>query len=133
MSEEKKTYILNLTNGDVRKIIIPATWKITFGNLLPFAPDQRHSGLSKVALRIYEGKDTLRAVMTDVVSFRESGIDLLEKRTTIKRKAAQKQSSKGLKDVVVEAHVTEWVDPDAEDGEPDPEYLTLTHQPEIFD
>lgn len=124
-----RTYILTLANGNTRKITIPSTWKMTFGQLVPFEIRRQsgNGGTATVALRMYEGtKENLRAVMCDVVSFRDASIDILEKRTTVQRKAAQKRTSQGVKDVVVEARMTEWVDPDAEEGEGAPnEFLSL--------
>lgn len=126
---ETKTYVLELRGGNVRKVTVPAHWKLTFGSIVPFTPRQQgqyqnHSG---VALRFYEGnKENLRAVMTDVVAIRDADMVIIEKRTSVKRQAAQKQTSKGMKDVVVEARVTEWVNPDAEDDEDVPnEFLKL--------
>ena len=128
-SEETRTLILSLKNGNTRKITIPANWKLTFGSVVPHSPgghSNRDAG--GVCLRFYEGnKENLRAVMTDVVSFRDATIDILERRTKIQRKAAQKQTSRGMKDVMVEARMTEWVDPDAEedDDEDVSEFLRL--------
>jgi hypothetical protein len=125
---ETKTFILGLKGGHIRKITIPATWKLTFGSVVPFGPGPRHGGEGGVALRLYEGnKENLRAVMTDVVSVRDASIQMMEKRTSTQRKAAQKQTPHGMKDVVVEARVTEWVNPDAEEDEGQPnEFLKLT-------
>lgn len=77
----KKIYNLKLVGGGERKITIPANWKLTFGNVLPFNK-QKLGGTggpynppgdgweSRVVLRVYEGsKDNLRAVWNDVVSF----------------------------------------------------------------
>lgn len=119
-----KTYILELKGGNTRKITIPADWKLTYGNVVPFT--ERGSGHG-VALRIYEGnKENLRAVMTDVAAIRDSSIDIIEKRHTVQRKTAQKETPKGMKDVVIEARMTEWVNPDAEDDDEMPtEFLKL--------
>jgi len=125
----EKTYILTLKGGDIRKITIPNDWKITFGNVIPYqGKDARVSnGEYRIALRIYgKSKDDLRAVMMDVVSFREDSFYVMEKRTTVQLKAAQKQTSASMKDVVVEARVTEWVNPDKEeDSKHSEEFLKL--------
>lgn len=111
-----KTYILELKNGDTRKITVPAHYKLTFGNVIPYEKNGARQGEARIALRLYDGsKENLRAVYTDVVSFRDAAIATLEKRTQVQRKASQKQTDKGLRDVIVEARVTEWVDPDNED------------------
>jgi hypothetical protein len=118
--DETRTYILDLRDGNTRKITLPATAKLTFGQIVPYSSAKNGGSTAAVpiALRIYEGsKDNLRAVMTDVVSFRDADIPILERRTTVKRQAAQKQSDKGARDVIVEARITEWVNPDAGDDD----------------
>lgn len=133
VSSAKKTYILTLANGNVRKITIPASWKMTFGQLVPYElRRQGGGGHSQVALRLYEGsKENLRAVMCDVVSIRDASIELIEKRTSVQRKAAQRATAQGMKDVTIEARVTEWVNPDAEEDTPVPqEFLKLPHSEE---
>lgn len=126
-----KTYVLELKNGDVRKITIPAHWKLTYGNVVPYAGKDSRPGEARIALRLYDGaKDNLRAVYTDVVSFRDADIGTLEKRTQVQRKASQKQTDKGLRDVIVEARVTEWVDPDNEDSSAPAEFKSLTYTEE---
>ncbi len=123
-----KTFILELKNGNVRKIEIPSNWKMTFGQLVPHTLRETHGASSQVALRLYEGsKENLRAVMTDVVAIRDASMVISERRTTVERKAAQKQTAHGMKDVVVEARVTEWVNPDDGDDAAEPnEFLKLT-------
>lgn len=113
-----KTYILELKNGNVRRMTIPDNWSLTFGQLVPHTLRDTSGRTSQVALRIYgTSKQDLRSVMTDVVAVRDESISIVERRTTVQRKASQKQTAKGAKDVVIEARVTEWVDPDAEDDD----------------
>lgn len=113
----ERTLILELKNGDIRKVTIPNTWKVTFGNVIPYQGKEARHGECRIALRFYEGnKENLRAVMCDVVSFREDTIQIMEKRTKVQRQAAQKHTNNGMKDVVVEARITEWVNPDKEEG-----------------
>lgn len=112
-----KTYILELKNGDQRKMTVPTHWKLTFGNVVPYEGKGNRPGEYRVALRIYgESKEDLRAVMTDVVSFRDANMGILEKRTSVQRKGGTLRTEHGSKDVVYEARMTEWVDPDKEDG-----------------
>lgn len=129
-----KTYILELRNGNTRKITIPDNWKLTFGNVVPFSGKGYGGSDGKVALRLYEGdKDNLRAVMMDVVSIRDSSIQIMERRTSVQRKNAQKKTAQGEKEVVVEARVTEWVNPDAEDDTEVPqEFLRLETKKDDF-
>jgi hypothetical protein len=128
-----KTYILELKNGDTRKVTVPSHWKMTYGSLVPFKAQGGvyEAGRSGVALRFYEGtKENLRAVMTDVVAIRDADMAILEKRTTVQRKSAQRQTNQGAKDVVIEARMTEWVNPDDEDASPVPtEFLKLPVTP----
>lgn len=116
-ADKTKTYILELKNGDTRKITVPAHWKLTYGNVVPYQGKGHNPGEARIALRLYDGsKENLRAVYTDVVSFRDAEIGTLEKRTQVQRKASQRNTDKGMRDVIIEARVTEWVDPDKEDG-----------------
>lgn len=127
-----KTYILELKNGDTRKITIPAHWKITYGNVVPYQGKGSHSGEHRVALRLYDGsKENLRAVMTDVAAIRDESIKVLERRTSVKRQAAQKKTSQGMKDIVIEARMTEWVNPDAEEDDPPQEFVSLPKAKEV--
>lgn len=132
--EPKKTYILELTNGNTRKITIPSNWKMTFGSTVPHVP-RSHGGYNGseggVALRLYEGtKENLRAVMRDVMSIRDADIEIIEKRTSIKRQTVQKETPQGMKDVMVEARMTEWVNPDKDDESVIPdEFLRLPETP----
>lgn len=125
MTKEKsvafKTYVLELKNGGLRRVTVPATWKVTFGPTTPYERKNSYeSGQLVWAVRFYEGnKENLRAIFTDVKSFRDESIPILEKVTKVQRKATQRATASGFKDVVVEARVTEWRDPDKEDEEDD--------------
>lgn len=114
-NEGKKTYICTLRNGELRKVTVPATWKTTFGPTAPFSgknTDYNHG----LALRFYEGssKDNLRAVFTDVVAFRDDSLEIQERRTEIKHQTVGMHSPGGMKNAVVEARITQWVNPDTE-------------------
>lgn len=74
-----KTYILTLTNGGERHVTVPATWQLTFGQLVPYAAKKAYEDAGPAALRFYEGtKDNLRAVMIDVVGIRDSSAIVAE-------------------------------------------------------
>ena len=119
---ETKTYILELKGNRQRKIEIPEDWKVTFG---PICPGSR-SGNEQMALRFYEGKDKQRAIFTDVQSFRDASIPILEKFTKTQSKRHTKQTPEGAKDFVVEARMTGWRDPDApDDVDAHDEFLAL--------
>lgn len=109
-----KIYILELTSGGIRKVTVPASWRLTFGPTIPYAG----KGMTSVAgggtaLRFYEGnKENLRAVFTDVKAFRDAAMPVMERRTQVQRKVVEKKTPGGTKNVEVEARVTEWVNPD---------------------
>lgn len=115
-TDEKVTYVLTLKSGALRRVEVPAHWKITFGALIPYTSKSSYS--STPALRFYEGnKENLRAVFTDVESFRVLGdMQITERRTDVQRKVVQRQDAGGLKNVIVEARTTEWLDPDDEEA-----------------
>lgn len=116
-----RTYILQLLDGGKRKLTIPATWKITFGNVLPYNKtsntggpyDPPHGWQSRIVLRVYEGsKDNLRAVMHDVLSFHEENVVILESRPK-KVTTARLKEIDGKQDVELkEVGIDEWFDPD---------------------
>ncbi len=116
---EMKTYILTLRNGNLRKVTVPATWKTTFGPTVPF--ERKGGGFNSGeswALRFYEGaKENLRAIFTDVASFYDESIEIMERVTSTQRKVTQRATRQGMKDVLVEARVTEWKRPDGDDDD----------------
>lgn len=120
---DDKTYILELKNGQQRRVTVPANWKVTFG---PLIPGERGGGNGCLALRFYETKDKQRAIFTDVKSFRDSEIPILEKRVKTKRQVVEKASKQGQKGVVVEAKIEDWVNPDEPEETPE-EFLSLDH------
>lgn len=112
-----RTYLLELKNGEQRKMTFPAHWKLTFGNVLPYQGKDNRPQEYRIALRVYgDSKEDLRAVLMDVVAFRDASIAVQERRTSIQRKGAKVQTEHGSKDVIYEAKMTEWVNPDKEDG-----------------
>jgi hypothetical protein len=117
---DEKIYILELKNGQMRRIRVPASYKVTFG---PLIPGERH-GSGCLALRFYEGKDHQRAIFTDVKSFRDASIPIEEKRVKTDSKRVRKNTAEGAKDFIVEARTSEWVDPD-EDHAPASEFKQL--------
>lgn len=120
---ETRTYLLELMDGGRRKLTIPAAWKITFGNVLPYNKTSNvggpyeppHGWQSRIVLRVYErSKDNLRAVMHDVLSFREESVGVMEGRPT-KVTTAKIKLVDGRQDVVMRhVEVGEWFNPDVE-------------------
>lgn len=131
-----KTYILDLNNGDMRKVTVPSSWKLTFGPTIPYAGKGMASVASGgTALRFYEGaKENLRCVFTDVKAFRDSDVEISERRTSVQRKVVQKEAPEGMRNVEVEARVTEWINPDnaVVDGEPqNNKFLAMLNVPHL--
>jgi hypothetical protein len=80
-------------------------------------------------LRFYEALNKQRAVITEVVSFRDMSIKVEEKRTTVKQQTLHKNTPRGDKAVVVEGRVEEWVDPDApQQDSGNSEFFRLEHR-----
>lgn len=133
-TEEKKTYLLETKNGGQRRLTVPSSWKVTFGPTVPF--ERKGAGGYRGdegtwALRLYEKGDKLRAIFTDVKSFRDMDIQVQEKRITTKRQTVEKADRHGGKNVVAEARIEEWVDPDSpesDDSKTPEEYLRLEHR-----
>lgn len=128
MTEAMTTYILELTNGNLRKVTVPSAWKVTFGPAVPFSPGKgptynvEHKGY---AIRFYEkNKENQRAIFTDVRSFRDSAIQIEERVTSSKKQNMRKETKGGFRDVEVEARVTEWINPD-EAIKPTSEFLAI--------
>ena len=120
MATDEKTYILELKNGKLRRIRVPASYKVTFGPLIP----GEHHGNGCLALRFYESKDHQRAIFTDVKSFRDASIPIEERQTKTDTKRVRKHTEEGDKDFIVEARTSEWVNPD-DDYTPAAEFKQL--------
>lgn len=125
----KKTYLLETRGGSQRKLTVPAAWKVTFGPTTPYEKKDGYHGKDHVwALRLYEGTK-LRGIFTDVKSFRDMDIAIIEKRIRTKRQVMEKASKSGGKAVVAEARIEEWVDPDDPACDtPSEDYLRLEHK-----
>jgi len=119
--EDKKTYILELNNGNLRRVTVPANWTLTFGPTIPFAGKGSVSpGNGGTALRFYTDKDKkeARAAFTDVRAFRDADIEIEERRTEVQRKVVEQEGPGGMHNVEVEARITQWVNPDTEQSTP---------------
>lgn len=113
------TYILELRGGNLRKVTVPSNWKVTFGPLVPYT--KHGGGEAHPALRFYESKEKQRAIFTDVVSFRDESIPIQERITKVKQKRHRHATPEGERDVIVEARITEWRNPD-DPQDPDGEF-----------
>jgi hypothetical protein len=71
------SYILELSDGSKRKVIIPSHWKVTFGPTIPGMAAKSGSRSFQWAVRIYEAKDLQRAVFTNVKEFYDESLTIL--------------------------------------------------------
>lgn len=113
--KEKRIYVLNMKDGTKQKITIPATWRLTFGPLVPGSKDGNLNGAGALVLRIYEGsKENQRAVFTGVESWRDTQDLAIEvEQVQTKAQAAYVDiPGEGKKEVVANMEVRQWVDPD---------------------
>lgn len=74
---EDKEYLIETADG-VFKIVIPSTWKVTYGRVQPTESNGRFTQTSGDAfcVRIYETEKQQRAIFTGVKSFRDLSIKL---------------------------------------------------------
>ncbi len=111
--EEKVTYICGLKNGRMRKVTVPAHWKVTYGPVVPATP--RGGDHGGCALRFYEGtkpNEKQRAMFRDVEWFRESSIKVLEKTRREKSQTVRHKDKAGDRDVIMRGIIEDWEDPD---------------------
>lgn len=110
--QEMKTYLVEFKNGTKQKITVPANWKVTFG---PAAKGNRgdRTGLQMpLALRFYESEVKQRAIFTDVVSFRDTSINIEEMKIEIQEKEGYMECDGVKKKTTFQAKATSWVNPD---------------------
>ena len=112
------TYLVEFTNDTKKKITVPETWKVTFGPVVRSLANKNVSGdwrdKNPVALRFYESDTKQRAIFTNVKSFRDMSIKILEEEVTTKDKVGKMTIDGASKNVSVKAEMREWVNPDAE-------------------
>lgn len=119
------TYILDTKKHEQRRVTVPQSWRLTFGPTVPY--NKNGHGENQWGLRFYDGQ-ALKAIFTDVIAFRDMGIECVEKRVKVTRQQVSKADRNGGKDVFAEARIEEWVDPDAPDTPIDPDYLRLDYK-----
>jgi hypothetical protein len=129
MTEEKtKTYHIEFKNGAEKRITVPADWKVTFG---PCVAGGNSNGKMEMplALRFYESKENQRAIFTDVRSFRDMDIKILEKKVSIQEEQGFIERGGKKKATTFQAQCVEWKD--ADDTEND--NFDLLPEPSAFD
>lgn len=120
---EQKTLLMLCAGGTKRKVTIPADYKITFGSIAS-KPDQlsRYDGARGWCLRIYDGT-MVKAVFTDVISFREESIAVQVQVTRTESKRMDRSTPSGKRSGVAEMRYTEWAEADAVTHEGDQRFL----------
>lgn len=124
---EMKTYILEIgQNRRLKKVTVPASWKITYGYACPGSAQVGTQ--NPLVLRFYEGnKENLRALFDDVRCVRDSSIKVEEQVIKSKAENLYRETPNGRKVVQAEARIREWRNPDdpGADVESDQDFLQL--------
>ncbi len=116
--ESPRTYLLVFERGGKKRITVPANWKVTFGPAAVGLGKTAYGGAKvPMAIRFYEDENRQRAIFTEVVSFRDMSIPVLEERRTTQTKTGHMDLDGARKNVNVQAEVREWVDPDNDEDD----------------
>lgn len=115
-SEEKKTLLLVMKDGLLKKITIPRDWKVTFGPIVPGSKDGSVNSAGSLCLRLWSGTrgktEIQHAVFTEVHSFRDMSIELTEQVEKTKQENFRAMDPENEEVVMAEVRVKEWVNPD---------------------
>ena len=129
MSEkETKTYHIEFKNGNEKRITVPADWKVTFGPCVVGGNSGRGMEMP-LALRFYESKENQRAIFTDVRSFRDMDIKILEKKVSVQEEQGFIERGGKKKATTFQAQCVEWKDAD----DPENDNLDLLPEPSKFE
>ena len=110
MSTELKTYYVQKDDEELQ-IIVPATWKVTFGPVAVGKPNKWGDSKGSMALRFYESDTKQRAIFTGVKSFRDASIPLKKRVKKVVGKDKYELDAEGNKKLVEKAKVSyTWVD-----------------------
>lgn len=118
------TYFVKCRNQVEQRVTVPSSWKVTFGPISPGSKNYNENGRGGMCLRFYESANKQRACFTDVESFRDMGINVMEKVTKVEQQRAYRDTPEGRRDFTVEAHVSEWRNAD-EVVRPEPGMMAL--------
>ena len=122
ITESKTTYMLEMKDGERKKVTVPSTWKVTFGPICPGSKDGSYNSSGGLALRFYEGADAGKgkqhAVFVGVASFRDTSIEIQEEITETKQETLMRQGENGGEHFIVEANVKTWRNPDMPNDQP---------------
>lgn len=113
----KRRLLLTMADGTQKKLEIPEDWKVTFGALIP---GQKESA-GKIGLRLWsgsKGREMQHAVFTDVASFRDMSISILEQIEERQTETFVKQGDDSGEAIHADVRVKKWVNPDAPTEKP---------------
>lgn len=118
---ETRTLIVNSKGGEVRRIVIPKDWTLTYGPVVVGASRQDHGGQSPNVLRIYSdaGKKNLMAVFRNVEDLMDEAVELRVKVTKAKTKSFVREEANGQQVYNAVIKKTTWRDPNADVEEDD--------------
>lgn len=116
VAEGKRRLILTMQDGTQKKLEIPSDWKVTFGALVP---GQKESA-GRLGLRLWsgsKGREMQHAVFTNVESFRDAEIALLEQVEETQSETFVRQGDESGEAIQAEVKVKKWVNPDEPKGQ----------------
>jgi hypothetical protein len=105
-----------MKDGTQKKLTIPDDWKVTFGPLVPGSKDGSLNSAGAVALRMWsgnKGKEIQHAVFTNVESFRDTSIEIMEQKEEVKSERYVREGDESGEAIQAEVRVKKWIDPDA--------------------
>jgi hypothetical protein len=110
---EMTTYLIEFKNGKRQKITVPSSWKVTFGPAVAGANKADDRGRTiPMAIRFYESENKQRAIFTDVASFRDTSIEIVEEQINIQEKQGFVEVDGQRKATSFRAETRDWVNPD---------------------
>jgi hypothetical protein len=122
---EKRTYLLEMSDGTRKKVTVPAAWKVTFDAFQPGSlsgSSQAHAP----TIRFYEGsKENQRAVITGVQAFRDMSIGIEEEIVKTQEETFSRETDEGIKNVAMNVSVKTWVNPDANPVNSEPQIMPV--------
>lgn len=107
----KRRLLLSMQDGTQKKLEIPEDWKITFGALIP---GQKESA-GKIGLRLWsgsKGREIQHAVFTNVESFRDMSIEIMEQIEERQTETFVRAGSEDGEAIQADVRVKKWVNPD---------------------
>lgn len=110
-----KVLLLQMRDGTQKRITIPAGWKVTFGPLVPGSKDTAVNGSQATALRLWSGSknaEIQHAVFTNVESFRDMSISIMEQVEEVRKDTYVKQGDASGEAIHAEVRVKKWINPD---------------------